>query len=199
MVEKKAAKPEKQDKPAKAEKKDTAGKEKKDEEKKDAKKESKPKKGKGKEDEEVEIVEDEEDDVGYRAEPKPELSERRKKMLNLRKERKGRKPEFKRQEWFRYKKLGCSWRRPRGMHSKTRRHYKYRPNVVSVGYCSPKEVKGLHPSGFEEVMVFNQRDLEGIDPKTQAAMIGHTVGSRKREMILEKADELGIRILNRGV
>ncbi|MEL9915033.1 MAG: eL32 family ribosomal protein, partial [Thermoplasmatales archaeon] len=30
------------------------------------------------------------------------------------------RPEFHRQEWFRYKKLGDSWRKPRGKHSKLR-------------------------------------------------------------------------------
>ena len=30
------------------------------------------------------------------------------------------KPDFKRQEWFRYKKLGVKWRKPKGKTSKTR-------------------------------------------------------------------------------
>ena len=40
-------------------------------------------------------------------------------------------------------------------------------------------------------------DLESIDPETQAARVGRTVGGRKRENIHARADELGIRILNR--
>jgi large subunit ribosomal protein L32e len=79
-----------------------------------------------------------------------------------------------------------------------RRHYKYRIKMVSVGYGGPKKVKGLHPSGFEEVMVHNVNDLKDIDPKKQAARIGHTVGTKKRMAIEGKADELGIRVLNRG-
>ncbi|MEA3559169.1 MAG: eL32 family ribosomal protein [Candidatus Thermoplasmatota archaeon] len=42
-------------------------------------------------------------------------------------------------------------------------------------------------------------DLEGIDPKVQAARIGSTVGTKKRVNIIEAADVKGIRILNRGV
>ncbi len=57
--------------------------------------------------------------------------------------------------------------------------------------------KGLHPSGFREVMVHNSSDLEPIDPETQAARGGSTVGARKREHIYSRADELGIRVLNR--
>ena len=46
-------------------------------------------------------------------------------------------------------------------------------------------------------MVHNLNDLESIDPETQAARIGRTVGGRKRVLIHERADELGIRVLNR--
>ena len=106
-------------------------------------------------------------------------------------------PEFLRQEWFRYQKLEGKWRKPRGMHSKMRRHYGYRPPIVSIGYRGPAEVRGLHPSGFKEVMVFNVSQLNGIDPKVQAVRIGGTVGARKRGDIIAKADQEGIRVLNR--
>jgi len=55
----------------------------------------------------------------------------------------------------------------------------------------------LHPSGFQEVMVQNTTDLEPMDPETQAARVGRSVGGRKREYIYSRADELGIRVLNR--
>ena len=57
--------------------------------------------------------------------------------------------------------------------------------------------RGLHPSGFQEVMVHTLNDLDGIDPETQAARIGRTVGGRRRELLHERADELGVRVLNR--
>ena len=75
---------------------------------------------------------------------------------------------------------------------------KYRQNMARIGYGTNKEVRGRHPSGFEEVLVFRPADLDGLDPKKQAARIGHQVGTRKRIAIEDKADELGIRILNRG-
>ncbi|MEM2597607.1 MAG: eL32 family ribosomal protein, partial [Thermofilum sp.] len=55
---------------------------------------------------------------------------------------------------------------------------------------------GLHPSGFEEVLVHNVKDLERIDPKRQAVRIAATVGRRKRAEILKRAEELGITVLN---
>ena len=75
---------------------------------------------------------------------------------------------------------------------------KYRPNKVRVGYRGPKETRGLHPSGFEEVAVDNVRDIENVNPKTQAARIGSTVGTKKRIEIEKKAEELDVRVLNRS-
>jgi large subunit ribosomal protein L32e len=45
--------------------------------------------------------------------------------------------------------------------------------------------------------VHNVPQLEALDPKTQAARVGGTVGTKKRIDIEDRADELGIRILNR--
>ena len=50
--------------------------------------------------------------------------------LSKRNRMSNRRPAFKRQNWFRYKRLGDKWRRPRGIHSKMRRHFKYRITVV---------------------------------------------------------------------
>ena len=69
--------------------------------------------------------------------------------------------------------------------------------MVRVGHGKVAAARGLHPSGFREVMVHNANDLEIIDPETEAARVGKTVGGRKREQIYNRADELGIRVLNR--
>ena len=77
-----------------------------------------------------------------------------------------------------------------------RRNYKYRPSKVRVGFRGPGETRGLHSSGFEDILVHNVRDLENIDPKMQAARIGSTVGTKKRIEIEKRAEELDVRILN---
>jgi large subunit ribosomal protein L32e len=143
---------------------------------------------------ETEIVEDEEKAV---PKVKPVLDDDVKAALELRSAKNDARPAFKRQEWFRYQRLGEKWRKPRGIHSKMRRHLSYRPPVVSIGFRGPKAVRDFHPSGFQEVMVYNASQVEGVDPKVQAIRIGGTVGGKKRMAITEKADELGIRILNR--
>ena len=58
-------------------------------------------------------------------------------------------------------------------------------------------MRGLHPSGFEEVRVNNPKEVDDVNPKTQAIRIARTVGDKKREIIVNKADELGIRVFNR--
>ena len=58
---------------------------------------------------------------------------------------------------------GQSWRRPRGLQSKQRRHYGYRSEVVSIGYGSPRRTRGLTPTGFRPVLVRTPKDLDALD------------------------------------
>ncbi|WP_321211677.1 50S ribosomal protein L32e [Methanothermobacter sp. DP] len=103
---------------------------------------------------------------------------------------------FKRQEYARYKKLGEKWRRPRGKTSKMRRYEKGKPAMPAIGYRKPRDQRGLHPSGYEDILVSSMRELEELDPENQAARIASTVGARKKTLMLEKARELGIKVLN---
>jgi len=144
---------------------------------------------------ETEIVES----GGYAVKIKPELSSETAEALAKRAVISGRRPAFKRQEWFRYAKLGEKWRKPKGIHSKMKRRLKRRQPIVDIGFRGPASVRGLHPSGFEEVLVYNVDGLEEIDPKVQAVRIGGTVGTKKRIAIEDRAAELGIRVLNRVV
>ena len=142
---------------------------------------------------------DGEDEDVYVVKQKPVLDDSTKEALALRAAQKKKTPSFRRTEWFRYKRLARSgWRAPHGMDNKQRRNYKYRGSLVRIGHGKVAAARFLHPSGFEEVMVHNLPDLEVIDPETQAARVGSTVGGRKREHIYSRADELGIRVLNRS-
>ncbi|MBS7658242.1 MAG: 50S ribosomal protein L32e [Candidatus Bathyarchaeia archaeon] len=107
------------------------------------------------------------------------------------------KPEFKRQESWRYVRVKSSWRKPKGKSSRMRRRIKGWPKSVSVGYGNKKELRGTHPSGYKPVIVYNIKDLEKINKETQAVIIAHTVSERKKLQILEKAKELGLKVLNR--
>ncbi len=147
------------------------------------------------EDEEKEGEEAEE----YEPNLKPKLDPKIRRLLALRAAKSSARPVFHRQEWFRYKKFGDEWRKPQGGQSKLRRHFGYRWNLPSVGYRGPREVRGLHPSGFQEVLVHNERQLAGLDPAKQAVRVAHGVGARKREVIEKACDDKGLRVLNRMV
>lgn len=121
------------------------------------------------------------------------------RAMHIRAAKKSVEPEFRRHEWWRYKKLSrTGWRRPMGLHSKQRQHLKYRKSEPSAGFRGPVAARGLHPSGFEEVLVFNAGQLAGLDPARQAARIGGSVGSKKREVIEAEAAKRKIRVLNGG-
>lgn len=105
---------------------------------------------------------------------------------------------FKRQNSHKKKQTPSSWRSPEGHHSNVRKGKKGAANKPNVGYRNSKETRDKHPSGFDEVMVHNTDDLKEIDSETEAARIAGKIGGKKRAAIIEKADEMDVKILNRG-
>ena len=114
-----------------------------------------------------------------------------KKMTNPRK-----KPKFRKQGINYLKRIRVRWRKPRGRDSKLAKKEKSKGGYPNVGYRAPKETRGLHPSGLEEVYVQNIKDLEKIDVKKQVGRLSATIGKRKRQIIVKKAEEMKIRLLN---
>jgi large subunit ribosomal protein L32e len=139
------------------------------------------------------------DDEGEALVPRrPQLSPEETAALAVRKLRSRRRPRFVRQQAHRYWRIGRdgSWRAPRGVQSKQRRHYKYRPPVVSIGYRGPARVRGRTPTGFRPVIVHNAHELESLDGGREIAIIAGGVGTRKRLALEELARQKRIRIAN---
>ena len=127
----------------------------------------------------------------------PQLSSHEKRLLSVRKIQKSGKPEFRRQESWRYKRVDASWRRPKGIDSKMRLKKGGRPKSVEIGYGSPSQIRGRSAAGYEEVTVFNVEDMSKVT-LTQVVRIAHVVGKRKRVGIIEKAQSLGLYVVNPG-
>lgn len=119
-----------------------------------------------------------------------------KRALALRRLLKGKKPKFRRQESWRYKRVSEVWRKPTGIDSKMRRKKKGWPKSAEVGYRGPRAARRLHPSGYAEVLIRTVDDVDQVEPETQAIRIAHTVGARKRIEIMARARESHVHILN---
>ncbi|MFH0862292.1 MAG: eL32 family ribosomal protein [Candidatus Altiarchaeota archaeon] len=105
------------------------------------------------------------------------------------------KPRFRRQEAGRYKRLEEKWRRPTGIDSKKLEKQRGKGLVPGIGYKKPNSESGLQ-FGYEPVMVFNVAGLKAVSSDRQAAVIAAAVGRKKRNMIIEEANTLKIKVLN---
>ncbi len=121
---------------------------------------------------------------------------RSQKALKLRERVKSKAPEFARPESWRYTRLKENWRRPRGLDNKVRKRIKGWPPRPSVGYRGPRIARGLHPSGYRDILVYTVEDLAKIDSNVQAIRIAHAVGKRKRAKIIAEARRRKLVILN---
>jgi len=118
------------------------------------------------------------------------------KLLKLKKRSKQKQPNFVRPESWRYVRIKENWRKPRGLDHKVRLKYAGWPPASRAGYRSPRTIRGLHPSGCREVLIYNVEGLKDVEPKTQVVRIAHVVGKRKRVRILAEAKKKKIRVLN---
>lgn len=92
------------------------------------------------------------------------------------------------------KRVKHRWRKPRGIDSKKRAKFAYAGASPRIGYKNPKEVRGMHPCGLREILVYNTGDLRNAVGK--AARIAGGVGKRKREEMKKVAEQMKIPLLN---
>ena len=142
------------------------------------------------------VIEEEQAEIGETSPITITLDTETKRLLNIRKKQKSKKPTFKQTDSHKKKKLADHWRKPDGIHNKTRYSKHGKCPLVEAGYGSPAAVRGLHPSGFEEIIVNNIEEVEALKTGRQAGRIARTVGARKRSLMEKKAAELGLKILN---
>ncbi|CAG2170833.1 unnamed protein product [Oppiella nova] len=105
---------------------------------------------------------------------------------------------FKRHQSDRYKKLKPNWRKPKGIDNRVRRRFKGQILMPNIGYGSSKLTRHMLPNGFRKVLVHNVKELEVLMMMNRryCAEIAHSVSSKKRKDIVERAKQLAIRLTN---
>lgn len=110
------------------------------------------------------------------------------------------KPDFYRQGWHKFLRLGKKvkkrrkWRHAGGGDSKTRLKERGKPTRPTIGWGADKSEFGK-VNGFVPIRVENLMQIENVK-KGEAIMIA-SIGKKKRMQIIAKANEKGIKILNK--
>jgi large subunit ribosomal protein L32e len=122
-----------------------------------------------------------------------------KKQIEIRQKMNKKRPSFRRVESWRYKRVKDSWRKARGIDSRTRIKSKSGVKSPSAGYRGPKKIRGIHPSGYEEVRVITINDLKLLNNKIHAIKISSKLGAKKRIALIDYAQNRGFKVLNLGI
>ena len=117
-------------------------------------------------------------------------------LLKIRKKIKSKKPKFVGQSTHKKTRVTKKWRRAKGQDSKLGHNLRGYKRGLSHGYGSPKDVKGLHPSGLKLKKINTLSDLTKINPKQEAGIISSSVGLKKRIKIAKQAKEKSVTIIN---
>lgn len=109
-----------------------------------------------------------------------------------------RKAKFVQQHADRYGRVPEKWRAPRGIDSVVRRRFRDRTNTVKIGYGTNKKHRHVLASGFKRFLINNVKELEMLmmNNRVYAAEVAHSVSVKTRRVILERAAQLNIKVLN---
>ena len=99
----------------------------------------------------------------------------------------------------RFKRVGSSWRRPRGIDNRMRRQFKmFVGTMPNIGYGTNSKFRHLLPNGFYKFRITKPADIELLLMHNQkyCAELAANLSIRKRMEIIKRASELGVRITN---
>eukprot|EP01039_Chlorochromonas_danica_P008046 gene8046-8876_t len=106
---------------------------------------------------------------------------------------------FERHQHQQFWRIGrSSWRKQKGIDSRVRRRFKGTIPQPNIGYGSDKKTRNILPNGFYKFVVHNAKELEMLlmHNRKYCAEIAHSVSSRTRKLIVERAEQLNIKVTN---
>ncbi|RNA01363.1 60S ribosomal L32-like [Brachionus plicatilis] len=105
---------------------------------------------------------------------------------------------FTRHQSDRYVKVKSNWRKPKGIDNRVRRRFKGMYLMPKIGYGSATKTRHVCPDGFKKFVVHNVKELEVLlmQNRTFSGEIAHATSARTRKAIVERAQQLNIKITN---
>ncbi|KAJ3334884.1 60S ribosomal protein L32 [Gonapodya sp. JEL0774] len=100
----------------------------------------------------------------------------------------------------RFMRVPTSWRRPRGIDNRARRRFRGNIPLPKIGYASNSKTRHLLPNGFHKFSVTSPQEIDLLlmHNRSYCAEIAHAVSARTRVKIVERAAQLGVRVINGG-
>eukprot|EP01120_Amphizonella_sp_Union-15-10_P010628 TRINITY_DN42_c0_g1_i2.p1 TRINITY_DN42_c0_g1~~TRINITY_DN42_c0_g1_i2.p1 ORF type:complete len:134 (+),score=17.52 TRINITY_DN42_c0_g1_i2:73-474(+) len=97
-----------------------------------------------------------------------------------------------------FKRVKPAWRFSHGIDSRIRRGFRGTRPKPNIGYGSDNSTKYLLPNHFYAYKIRSPKELEPLlmNNHKYCAVIGSTVGARKRKLILERASQLNVKVFN---
>jgi len=105
---------------------------------------------------------------------------------------------FNRFQSDRFDRVKESWRKPRGIDNRVRRRFRGAKLMPKIGYGSDKATRFQLQNGLYPFVVKTPKDIDMLLMHNEkfAAVIAHNLSARNRKIVLERAAQLGVKVVN---
>lgn len=105
--------------------------------------------------------------------------------------------EFVKHDARKLKRVGTSWRLPRGKKNRDKRQHKGHRKLPQEGFMKPKDER-YKIAGKVPVLVQSLNDLQQLN-ENNIVILSSSLSKLKKKMIFKKCEEKNIRVLNYAI
>ncbi|KAF4676821.1 60S ribosomal protein L32 [Perkinsus chesapeaki] len=107
---------------------------------------------------------------------------------------------FRRHQSDNFMRVPESWRKPKGIDSRIRRRFRGTTLMPNIGYGSDKRTKFQLANGKYAFQIRSPADIELLMMHNEkyAAVLASNLSGRTRKAVIERADQIGVQVLNRN-